>query len=131
MLPALKGMAGALFRPAELVGFDGSTATLSFDNDATRDNAERKRAEVEEAAAVHFGQPVKLKLTVGGPGGSPAPKSPSSTAQAPAPEVAAQADEAEIIDVHDLEDAPADTRTGVDRLTEAFPGAELLPEETP
>jgi hypothetical protein len=35
----------------------------------------------------------------------------------------------EVLDVHELEDAPADNRTSLDQLAEAFPGAELLPED--
>jgi hypothetical protein len=31
--------------------------------------------------------------------------------------------------VHELEDAPADNRTGLDQLADAFPGIELLPED--
>jgi hypothetical protein len=34
-------------------------------------------------------------------------------------------------DVSQLDDAPADDRSTVDRLAEAFPGAELFQEETP
>jgi hypothetical protein len=32
-----------------------------------------------------------------------------------------------VVDVHDLEDAPS-AASGVDRLTEAFPGAQLVEE---
>jgi len=32
-------------------------------------------------------------------------------------------------DLHDLVDAPADDRTGIDRLTAAFPGAEVVEEQ--
>ncbi len=35
----------------------------------------------------------------------------------------------EIVDVHELEDAPPDKRTDVDRIAAAFPGAELVQEE--
>ena len=52
--------------------------------------------------------------------------SPSDAAAAPAPAAEPVPDD-EPVDVHDLEDAPAGG-TGVDRLAEAFPGAELVDE---
>ena len=55
-------------------------------------------------------------------------------AAAPQKKVAPAADEPEhiadeVIDIDELEDAPSDRRSGVDRLTQAFPGAELLGED--
>jgi hypothetical protein len=53
---------------------------------------------------------------------------PAEPAAASASDPEAEA-EVHVDEVHDLEDAPADNRTGIDRLAEAFPGAELLEEE--
>jgi len=128
VLPKLAGMAGALYRPASVAYADG-VATVSFDNEATRSNADRKRAEVESVVAAHFAQPITVRLTVGS-GGAENGGGAAVPARTGAPAIPSEPDdEADTIDVRDLEDAPADTRTGVDRLTEAFPGAQVLPEE--
>lgn len=83
---------------------------------------EPRRSEVEAALARHFGRPVPLRLQaeasaapdVGRGGGRPA-------------EVSGPPDDEDVGDVHQLEDAPTAV-TGVARLTEAFPGAELVEE---
>ncbi len=63
-------------------------------------------------------------------GDAPATPAPAPTPAPAAEAVAPPEDPAdEIVDVHELEDAPADNRTGVDQLTQAFPGAELLAED--
>jgi hypothetical protein len=82
------------------------------------DQLEKRRAEVEAGLAAHFGRPVPLRVVVGddvapaaadlGRGASPVP-------------------EDDVIDVHELEDAPS-AGSGVERLAEAFPGAELVEE---
>jgi hypothetical protein len=66
----------------------------------------------------------------------PAPPPPAPPASAPAPVQATptsasepQHDDEDIIDVHELEDAPAPHASSVDRVAAAFPGAELVAEE--
>ena len=78
---------------------------------------EELRADVEAALGEHFGRAVPLALVVEG--------------SAPPPDVAeVEVEEDEpVVDVHELDDAPADNRTGIDRIAEAFPGAELLQED--
>ena len=68
------------------------------------------KADVEAALAAHFGIKVPLQLVVD-PGG------PSREA----PE--------EPVDLDALTDAPPDNRTGVDHLTAAFPGAEVVEDQ--
>jgi hypothetical protein len=76
------------------------------------------QGQVEEALAAHFGRPVPLRLVVDD--GSPA------IATATGSDTASDAEPEEAIDLADLVDAPADDRSGVDKLTDAFPGAQLL-----
>ena len=78
------------------------------------------------------GQPVSVHLTNGGEGSSSAPS--SSGTPAPTPVVAAYTDdqdERDHIDVSELEDATDVSTSGVDKLVQAFPGAELIEQETP
>ena len=75
---------------------------------------EERRPELEKVLAAHFGRPVPVRLAVDAASAPPAVASP-----------AALDDEA--VDVRDLEDAPS-SGTGVERLAEAFPGAELVDE---
>jgi hypothetical protein len=61
---------------------------------------------------------------VGGTGGDqPAAGSPSGgpSGAAPTPD-----DPVEDIDLDSLVDAPTETRSGVDRVTDAFPGAQVV-----
>jgi hypothetical protein len=76
------------------------------------DQLEKRWPEVQQALASHFGAPINARLVIGAP--------------APAAATEPVADD-EPVDVHDLEDAPA-AGSGVDRLAEAFPGAELVDE---
>jgi hypothetical protein len=107
------------------VDSSGDTAVFALANAPTRDHCEKKRPEVEQALAAHFGRPVPLKLVTDADIGGPAPASPAG---APSAAGADPVDEVEEVgDVHALEDAPA-VGSGADRLAEAFPGAELIEE---
>jgi len=93
-------------------------------NEPTRAHCEKKRPEVEAALSAHFGMSVPLRLGVGAPPEGSAPRASDS---APSTAAADVVDDDEIVDVHALEDAPT-AATGVERLAEAFPGAELVEE---
>ncbi len=97
-----------------------------------RKKCEEKRPEVEAALERHFGRPVPLRLVVD-EGAAPARRAAEA---APTPGEQRATDEAadvqlasEIGNVHDLDDAPADNRSHVDRLAEAFPGSEIVPPD--
>jgi DNA polymerase-3 subunit gamma/tau len=111
------------FAGGRFVAVDEQGAHFALPNEPHRRRCEEMRADVERVLAEHFGRPVPLVLEVDGG----APPSPASE---PAPEPVLE-DPIDIAEVHALEDAPADSRTGVDRLSEAFPGAELFQEEEP
>ena len=108
------------FAGGRFVAVDDKGAHFALPNEPHRRRCEEMRADVERVLAEHFGRPVPLVLEVDG-AGAPA-------ASEPAPEPVLE-DPIDIAEVHALEDAPADPRTGVDRLAEAFPGAELFQEE--
>jgi DNA polymerase-3 subunit gamma/tau len=119
VLGSLTGPARARFAAGRFVGVEGGAALFALPNEVHRDRCESVRGDVERALGVHFGRPVPLRLVVDGSATVPAPEA--------APKVA---DVEEIVDLDELVDAPAEpVRTPLDRVTEAFPGAEVLEEE--
>ncbi len=120
ILPSLKQRPRVRYRSGEFTGIDGSTARFALENDWARKECESYRGEVEAALAAHFGQAVSIDLvTAAGSASSSAPA-------ASLVDAATEADD-EVVDVHELEDAPT-AASGVERLAEAFPGAELIDE---
>jgi hypothetical protein len=116
------------FAGGRFVAVDERGAHFALPNEPHRRRCEEMRADVERVLAEHFGRPVPLVLEVDGPTPS-SPSSPSSEPeQQPQPEPV-EDEVLDIADVHALDDAPSDDRTSIDRLAEAFPGAELFQEE--
>ncbi len=115
VLEALPSLTRSLFRMGRFVEGGTSAATFALPNDPHRAHCEKKRTEVESALAAHFGRPVPLELVVDS----------DTTDPATSPTTAVPDDD--VGDVSTLDDAPA-AMTGVDRLTQAFPGAELVDE---
>lgn len=107
-------------------------AVFAVPNAPHKEKCEEFRPAVEAVLADHFGRAVPLVLAVddAAPSAAPAPAvtaPPVRTVTAP---IVDEPEPEELIDVHDLEDAPADNRTSLDQLAVAFPGAELLPEDS-
>ena len=82
--------------------------------------------DVSAALSAHFGVGIAVQLTVDGD----APP-PVARAADPAPPKPAADDisEEETVDMDSLTDAAANAAGGIDLLTEAFPGAEVLDPE--
>ncbi|WCO67352.1 hypothetical protein PO878_01300 [Iamia majanohamensis] len=123
VVPRLKGMAKALFKLGEVVDADDDSVTVGLPNSAHLERCEQKRDEAEAALAAAFGRPVRLALVVGGDGGGPVPvaEGRGGGGRGPAPD-----DPVEDVDMDALVDAPTEARSGVDRVTEAFPGAQVV-----
>jgi DNA polymerase III subunit gamma/tau len=117
VVPRLKGMARALYLPGRFVAADASGATFALPNGPQLTKCEQYRSEVEAALAEYFHRPVPLRLVL-------------DDAEAPArsgPSVDGPPDDE--VDVAELVDAPPGrVRSGLDRVTEAFPGAQLVEE---
>ena len=117
MLPQLSSVSRGRFSTGRFVDVVEGSAVLALPNPIMRDKCEEKRPELERVLALHFGRPVPVRLTVdpsvGAEGGGAATRP-------------GDAEHEDHIDLDDLVDAPGDARTGIDRLTEAFPGAEVL-----
>jgi len=151
VLPSLSGKARARFNAGTFTGVD-TEAEFALPNPIHRDRCEELRAEVEAALASHFGRSVPLRLVVGGDGGAPArPRNDDASSPPPAQSAGAAArperprvdapppvapdsdpfddadDHIDLDEVAELEDADVAT-SSVDRLTELFPGAEVVEE---
>ncbi len=113
VLEALPGLTRSLFRMGRFVESSTRAATFALPNDPHRAHCEKKRTEVEAALAAHFGRPVPLELVVD-----------SDTVDRTTSQAAAPPDD-DVGDVSALDDAPG-AMSGVDRITQAFPGAELV-----
>ncbi len=117
VLGGLRPVAKGLFGAGRFAAADHGVVTFALPTDAMRRKCETRRHEVESALAAYFGRPVPLQLAVDG-----------STAAQMADGGAPGDSLADPFDVDDLRDAPPDPRSGLDRLTQAFPGAEIVDE---
>ena len=132
LLGKIPRAAKALYSAGRFVDVQADSAVFALPNAPHMKRCEDHREAVERVLGEHFGHAVRLTLTVDDAAPPPRPSAHASTMPAPAEvDVAPAPDDVadEVIDVDELEDAPADNRSGVDRLTQAFPGAELLPED--
>jgi DNA polymerase-3 subunit gamma/tau len=106
--PTLKGRARALYTPVDLVGATGDTVTLAVPNAMHRSKCEEHRGEVEESWQAVTGRPVRIDLVV--------------RDDQPAVEPMTTAPPDDLID-----DGPvAAMPSAIERLAQAFPGAELV-----
>ena len=117
VLPQLKGMVKALYAAGRFLSADESGAVFALPTAPHRAKCEERRHEVEAVLAAHFGRPVPLRLVVDGEA-------------APPPKPVAAPVVEEPVDMSELTDAPSAPTSSIDRITEAFPGAELLTDES-
>jgi DNA polymerase-3 subunit gamma/tau len=109
--PTLKGRARALYTPVDLVGSRGDTVTLAVPNAMHQSKCEEHRGEVEQAWSAATGRAVTIELVVADTSGS---------VQRPA----AVDDGDDVLDPAAGEPAPGPSV--IERLAQAFPGAELV-----
>jgi DNA polymerase-3 subunit gamma/tau len=125
VLPALKPLVRAIYAAATLVGERDGAVAVSPPNEAHLAKCEQHRAAVEAAIATVAGGPVPLRLVVDESGAGGSGSGPGGRSAGPTP-----VDDdpfGDIVDPHELTDAPpAAMQSPIERLTEAFPGSELL-----
>jgi DNA polymerase-3 subunit gamma/tau len=130
VLPSLRGLARAIYSAAPLVGERDGAVVLAPPNDVQRAKCEDHRPAVEAAMAAVAGGPVRLVLEVGAAGAAGAgdPIGGSGAPRSSGPAALADDDPfADAVDPSELTDAPpAAMQSPIERLTEAFPGSELL-----
>jgi DNA polymerase-3 subunit gamma/tau len=116
--PRVKGM----YSGGRVLGVEGGAAVVGFTTQTLVDMATDMRADVEVSLAAVLGQPVKLTLVVDGArvetSGGAGPIDPEPADEEPP-------------DLSELVDAPpAEVKSPLDHLTSAFPGAEVLGDDT-
>ena len=120
ILGRLRPVAKGLFGAGRFAAVDDDAVTFALPTDAMRRKCESRRHEVEAALAAFLGRPARLRLTVDGP----------TAADVTDGEVS-ESDAAEAVDLDELADVPPDSRSQLDRLSEVFPGAELVEDPRP
>ena len=122
-LPGLAGTAKVRVAAAQFVEVADGAVVLGLPNDIHRQRCDEVKGAVEEALGARLGGAVRLRLVVSGP------SAPSGAADdLPADDVP---DELDDVDLAALVDAPAvPVATAADKLLGAFPGAELIEDDT-
>jgi len=122
--PSLRGLARPLFAPVDFVMAGDGTITLAAPNPAHRDRCVEYVADVERAWKDVTGAAVRI-VWIDGPGDATGPTTRPAAAESPGP--------ATDHDEHDELDTPDESRPAIaggqsvlDRLAEAFPGAERV-----
>jgi hypothetical protein len=125
ILPALRPAVKVYVASGRFLAPADGCAVYAVPDQGLLGRAEPGRAEVEAALTAHFGRPIPLRLVLDD--GSVAPVTPDTVASGPDP--TGEMEEAEDIDLSDLEDAPGEVLSPEQRLLDAFPGAEEVTYE--
>ena len=116
--PTLKGRARALYTPVDLVGSRGDTVTLAVPNAMHQSKCEEHRGEVEQAWSAATGRAITIEFVVADASGA----SPRPGPVDDRPHGGFSDDD--VIDPTAAE--PAAAPSVIERLAQAFPGAELV-----
>jgi DNA polymerase-3 subunit gamma/tau len=127
--PSLKGFARAMYSSTTVLGERNGALTIGVSNETQRVKCEEHRRDVEAAIAAVVGGKVAVQLVIhSGPDDHDEPDGSNVVPLKRAPEPAVTVEE-EAIDLDDLIDAPPETVVSpIDRLTQAFPGSQLVEE---
>jgi hypothetical protein len=98
---------------------EGGAAVFGLPNVHHARRCEEVREEVEQALASHFARPVPLRVVVDQGGATPSTGSAALSGPDPDEEVSLQ-------DLGELTDATDVATSGLERIAEIFPGAELV-----
>lgn len=151
--PALKPLVRAIYSGGSFTGHDGERWFFAVPNQTHADKCELHRSQVEQALTAAVGAPVRIVIEVGsgaaaggsssaaasgddrpGDDHSPATAGNDATGTSPdgssTPSSTRHDDNDDDIDLDDLTDAPPEaTLSPIDRLAQAFPGAELVDDD--
>jgi DNA polymerase III subunit gamma/tau len=121
--PALRGMTKAIYMGAHVGTMSGGALIINFAGEPHRVRAEEYRTEVERALAAAAGRSIPLSLVVD--------HSETHDDNVVQMKRADPAPADEDVDTADLVDVPPDAVVSpIDRLTQAFPGSEIIEERT-
>lgn len=117
----------ARFRLGQFVALDGDAASFGLPNEHVIGRCEEVKADVEAALSAKFSRPISITLVVDtGQKTTSAPPTVSAAAAPPPSATMAETQPEDIGDISELENAPDVASSGIDRLTQAFPGAEVV-----
>lgn len=122
VLPKLRATIKAKFAAGRFLSVEDTHAIYALPGQGLLEKAAEVKGDVEAALAAHFGSAVPLMLVVD-PGGAPTDAGARSSPSPAEPEP-----QEEPPDLDGLTDAPPDDRTGIDHLSAAFPGSEIVEE---
>jgi hypothetical protein len=138
VLPNLKGVAKALYTAGEVVTVEGDgTVVFALAIGAPVERARQSLPDVQRLLADHVGGPVTIRVIEDADAADARPGPPpkerrgatSGAESVPTPDDTDEADDEDTrIDISQLENADV-AATGIDRLTQAFPGAVLISED--
>ncbi len=100
----------------------GAEVVIAVPNAIHRDRCDDVKAELEQALGQRLGTPISISVVVDN---APPPVSLDPIRVDPKPRPTANAIE-DVGPIEDMEDATDQSTTGVDRLTDAFPGSKVL-----
>jgi DNA polymerase-3 subunit gamma/tau len=123
--PSLKGIARAMYSSATVLGERDGTLAIAVSNEPQRAKCNEHRTDVEAAIAKVVGGKVAVQLVIErDTAGAHEPESNVVAMKRPEPPPSD-----DDIDLDDLVDAPPEAVvTPLDRLTQAFPGSQLVEE---
>ena len=114
----------ARFKGGKLVALEGTTVIFGTPNAIHRDRCDDVKGDVEQALSAHFGQPMTVSVVIDDASSPPLdPVRPPTAAPKPA---AGSAEDEDVGPVSEMADASEVSSRGVDRITDAFPGSEVI-----
>jgi hypothetical protein len=119
ILASLSNRARSRFAGGRFIAVEGGAAVFGLPNVHHARRCEEVREEVEQALASHFARPVPLRVVVDQGGATPSTGSAALSGPDPDEEVSLQ-------DLGELTDATDVATSGLERIAEIFPGAELV-----
>ncbi len=123
LLDSLSQKVRARFKGGRITTVDGGSVTFGVPNAIARDRCLQVSADLEAALAQHFGHAVQVHVVIDDQAAAPidvARIEPRPAANAPSDL------EEDIGPVSELVDATDQSANGIDRLTKAFPGSEVI-----
>jgi hypothetical protein len=120
ILPTL-GRAKPRWAPGRWLAVEDDVAVFALPNAIHAAKCEEGREHVEATVAAHFGRPVPIRIVVDPGGTDEGARRPSGDETTPPP-----SDAPDTIDLSELTDATDVAASGVERIAQAFPGAELV-----
>lgn len=115
------------FKSGRFISVDDNRAVFGVPNAHYQPRVEEVKGDVEQAILAAFGANVVIDVIVDGDALPPTGNRSTAPASTPVAPANSDAEIAEVGDVSELDDAPDIAASGVDRITQAFPGATIVP----